>query len=205
MYCVVPCSEFPLISFREYKLKVGEREVTLKSDMVPVKRHTKREGGGHQVRHGSCQETHKERGRSPSSQTWFLSRDTQREREVALKSDMVPVKRYTKREGGHPQVRHGSCYTKREGGDPQVRHGSCQETHKERGRWPSSQTWFLSRDTQREREVALKSDMVPVKRYTKREGGHPQVRHGSCYTKREGGDPQVRHGSCQEIHKERGR
>ena len=77
----------------------------------------------------------------------------------------------------------------REGGDPQLRHGSCQEIHKERGRSPSSQTWFLSRDTQREREVTLKSDMVPVKRYTKREGGHPQVRHGSC----------------QEIHKERGR
>ena len=147
--------------------------MTLKSDMVPVKRYTKREGGHPQVRHGSCQEIHKERGRSPSSQTWFLSRDTQREREVTLKSDMVPVKRYTKREGGHPQVRHGSC----------------QETHKERGRSPSSQTWFLSRDTQREREVALKSDMVPVKRYTKREGGRPQVRHGSC----------------QEIHKERGR
>ncbi|KAI0229934.1 hypothetical protein LSAT2_019668, partial [Lamellibrachia satsuma] len=66
----------------EYKLKVGEREVTLKSDMVPVKRYTKREGGDPQVRHGSCQEIHKERGRSPSSQTWFLSRDTQREREV---------------------------------------------------------------------------------------------------------------------------
>ena len=204
-----------------------EREVTLKSDMVPVKRYTKREGGHPQVRHGSCQEIHKERGGSPSSQTWFLSRDTQREREVTLKSDMVPVKRYTKIEGGHPQVRHGSCqeihkdrgrspssqtwflsrdtqrerevtlksdmvpvkrHTKREGGHPQVRHGSCQETHKERGRSPSSQTWFLSRDTQREREVTLKSDMVPVKRYTKREGGHPQVRHGSC----------------QEIHKDRG-
>ena len=108
--------------------------MTLKSDMVPVKRYTKREGGDPQVRHGSCQETHKERGRWPSSQTWFLSRDTQREREVTLKSDMVPV-------------------------------------------------------TQREREVTLKSDMVPVKRYTKREGG----------------DPQVRHGFCQEIHKERGR
>ena len=191
--------------------------MTLKSDMVPVTRYTKREGGHPQVRHGSCQETHKERGRSPSSQTWFLSRDTQREREVTLKSDMVPVKRYTKREGGHPQVRHGSCqeihkergrspssqtwflsrdtqrerevtlksdmvpvtrYTKREGGHPQVRHGSCQEIHKERGRSPSSQTWFLSRDTQREREVTYKSDMVPVTRYTKREGGHPQVRHG---------------------------
>ena len=92
--------------------------MTLKSDMVPVKRYTKREGGDPQVRHGSCQEIHKERGRSPSSQTWFLSRDTQREREVTLKSDMVPVKRHTKREGG----------------DPQVRHGSCQEIHKERGR-----------------------------------------------------------------------
>ena len=45
-------------------------------------------------------------------------KNTQREREVALKSDMVPVKRYTNREGG----------------DPQVRHGSCQETHKQRGR-----------------------------------------------------------------------
>ena len=97
-YCVVPCSQFRPVSFREYKLKVGEREVTLKSDMVPVKRYTKREGGHPQVRHGSCQVIHKERRRSPSSQTWILSRDTQREREVTLKSDMVPVKRYTKRD-----------------------------------------------------------------------------------------------------------
>ena len=92
--------------------------MTLKSDMVPVTRYTKREGGHPQVRHGSCQVIHKERVRSPSSQTWFLSSDTQREREVALKSDMVPVTRYTKREGGGPQVRHGSC----------------QEIHKERRR-----------------------------------------------------------------------
>ena len=228
VYCVVPCSQFCLVSFREYKLKVGEREVTLKSDRVPVTRYTKREGGHPQVRQGSCHEIHKERGRSPSSQTGFLSRDTQRERGVTLKSDRVPVTRYTKREGGHPQVRQGSCheihkerggspssqtgflsrdtprerdvtlksdrvpvtrYTKREGGHPQVRQGSCHEIHKERGGSPSSQTGFLSRDTQREREVTLKSDRVPVKRYTKREGGHPQVRQGSS----------------QEIHKERGR
>ena len=45
MYCVVPSSQFRLVSFREYKLKVGEREVTLKSDRVPVTRYTKKVHG----------------------------------------------------------------------------------------------------------------------------------------------------------------
>ena len=45
VYCVVPCSQFRLVSFREYKLKVGEREVTLKSDRVPVTRYTKKVHG----------------------------------------------------------------------------------------------------------------------------------------------------------------